>query len=143
MRTIQKSALVPFSNHKMYNLVNDIPAYPHFLPWCSHAAITSQSELEMTASITIAHSSLHQTFTTKNSLQPDKTITINLIDGPFSHLRGVWQFQELQPEASKVILQLEFDFSSRILALTMGPVFNHIGNTLVDAFSKRAKQIYG
>jgi len=140
---VSRSALLDYSDAHMFNLVNDIAAYPKFLPWCSGARIIQQAEAEIVASIDISHSGLHKSFTTRNTLAPHKSIELQLLDGPFKSLQGLWRFQALDADSCKVLLDLEYEFSSKLLGLVVGPVFSQIANTLVDAFVDRASIVYG
>lgn len=143
MPVISKSALVPYSAAEMYALVNDIPAYPDFLPWCGASKVLDSSEDEIRASVELSRSGIKKSFTTLNRLQKDKMIEMRLVEGPFQHLEGFWRFEALNESACKVMFDIEFEFSSRILAMTVGPVFSQITSTIVDAFSKRAVEVYG
>ncbi|HEY0635792.1 MAG TPA: type II toxin-antitoxin system RatA family toxin [Gammaproteobacteria bacterium] len=143
MPNIHKSALVPYSAAQMFALVDDIDAYQQFLPWCRSSQVLARSEDEVRATLEIAHGSLRKAFTTRNLLQTDKMIEMRLEEGPFRHLEGFWRFDTLGEQASKVSLDLDFEFSSKLVGLAMGPVFSQIANSLVDAFSKRAVQVYG
>ena len=143
MRTVNKSALVPYTAQQMYALVNDVLRYPEFLPWCRRAQILSQDDTEMRASLEMARGGLHKVFTTHNRLQPGQAIVITLEHGPFRHLRGHWRFEDLGPEGSKVALKMEFEFAGALLDLMVGPVFHEICNSLVDAFTRRALDLYG
>ena len=128
----------------MYALVNDVASYPRFLPWCRSSAVLSQSGNEMTASVEIARGALNKTFTTRNTLHKNKKIQIALVDGPFKTLHGAWTFTPLKHDgACKIELDLEYKFDSGLMSIAARPVFNQIANTLVDAFSKRAVQVYG
>ncbi|UCB55129.1 MAG: type II toxin-antitoxin system RatA family toxin [Thiotrichales bacterium] len=144
MSHIKRSALVHYSPAEMYALVNDVAAYPKFLPWCRASEVLSQSGNEMTASIEIARGALNKTFTTKNILQKNRKILISLVNGPFKTLHGAWTFGSLKHDgACKIELDLEYQFDSGLVSIAARPVFNQIANTLVDAFSKRAVQVYG
>lgn len=143
MPNIHKSALVPYSAAQMFALVNDIDTYQQFLPWCRSSQVLSRSEDEVRATIEIAHGSLRKSFTTRNRIQKDKMMEMRLEEGPFRHLEGFWRFDTLGEQASKVSLDLDFEFSSKLVGLAMGPVFSQIANSLVDAFTKRAVQVYG
>jgi ribosome-associated toxin RatA of RatAB toxin-antitoxin module len=105
--------------------------------------VLSRSEDEVRATLEIAHGSLRKSFTTRNRTQMDKMIEMRLEEGPFRHLEGFWRFDVLGEQASKVSLDLDFEFSSKLVGLAMGPVFSQIANSLVDAFTKRAVQVYG
>lgn len=143
MTTISKNALVPYSTTEMYDLVNDVEAYSQFLPWCRSTTLLSQSEDEIRATIEIAHGSLRKSFTTCNRLQKSKMIEMRLEKGPFKHLEGFWRFDTLGEQACKVSLDLDFEFSNKLVGMAMGPIFSQIANTLVDSFSKRAVEVYG
>jgi len=127
----------------MYALVDDISAYSQFLPWCRTSRELSRSDDEVRASIEISHSGLHKSFTTVNRLQYGKMIEMRLVEGPFKHLEGYWRFDGLGGEGCRVSLDMEFEFSNRLLGITVGPLFTQIANSLVDAFIKRAKEIHG
>lgn len=143
MTTVQKSALVPYSAAAMYALVNDIESYPRFLPWCRSTAVLSRDEDEVRARIEMYKGAVHKSFTTCNRLQKDKMIEIRLQEGPFLRLEGFWRFQSLRSDACKVSLDMEFELAGALLQLVVGPVFKQITTSLVDAFCKRARQLYG
>ncbi len=143
MSTISKTALVPYSAAEMYRLVDDVRAYPEFLPWCGGSEELSRSDDEVRARVDIAYGAIQKSFTTLNRLQKDKMIEISLVDGPFKHLHGFWRFEALDERACKVSLDMEYEFSNRLLSLTLGPVFSQIANSMMDAFCKRAEVVYG
>lgn len=127
----------------MFSLVNGIEEYPRFLPWCRSSQVLSRTEKEVIASLEISWKGIHKTFTTKNLLNPPEKMGMSLIKGPLQHMEGVWHFTALDEHASKVSLDLEFEFTGSVVDKLFQPVFQHIANTLVDAFCKRAVEIYG
>ena len=144
MTLISRNALVAYSVEEMYALVNNIEDYAEFLPWCRSTDIISRDEIEVTASIEIARGALNKSFTTLNRLQHNKMIEMRLVKGPFKHLQGFWRFDALKDNrASKISLDLDFEFESKLVAFAVGPVFNQIANSMVDAFCKRAVEVYG
>lgn len=126
----------------MFQLVTDISSYPEFLPWCSKAQIISSDENQTTAKLHIAFKGVKQSFTTCNTNNRPDRIDMQLVDGPFSHMGGEWNFLELADTACKIELKLEFTFASKWLEKIVGPVFGMIGNSMVDSFHKRAKTLY-
>lgn len=142
MKKISKHALVPYSASQMYALVNDIESYADFLPWCSRSDILEKTEQEIKASLNIAYGSLNKSFTTLNKLTPETKMEMLLVEGPFKKLHGEWLFTQLGDDGCKVSLELEFEFKSKLISMTMGPVFSQIANTLVDSFSERANKVY-
>ncbi len=143
MTTVNKSALVPYSPAEMFALVDDIERYPEFLPWCSAARVVSRDDDEVRASLALSKSGVEKSFTTCNRNQKNKMIEVSLVEGPFKHLRGFWRFEPLGDSGCKVSLDMDFEFSSRVLGMMVGPVFSQVANSLVDSFHKRAGEVYG
>ncbi len=145
MKTIHKSVLIWFSAEEMFSLVTDVAHYPQFLPWCDQASVLGQDAEGMTARVGIAFGGIKQSFTTRNTHQDGRGIHMQLVDGPFSKLDGQWTFSPLGEgqRACKVEFTLRYDFNSVALAALVGPVFDKIAGSLVDAFVKRANQVYG
>lgn len=140
---IQRSALLPYPAQALYDLVNDVARYPEFLPWCSTTQVLEQTPELMRASLTVAKAGFSQHFVTRNTLVPGQSIEMNLEEGPFSQLHGLWVFKPLSDKACKISLDLAFDYAGPIVRATLGPLFNQAANTLVDAFCQRAKQLQG
>ena len=143
MESIDRSALVPYTPHEMFVLVTDAAAYPQFLPWCCGAEVLSYEHDEMVARLDFSVGGVSKSFTTRNGHQADFEVSIQLVDGPFSQLDGRWRFEPLGEQGCKISLFLEYDFSSKIVSMVVGPVFSQIANSLVDAFQKRAAEVYG
>ncbi len=143
MTVVQKSALVKFSAHQMFDLVNNIEDYPQFLPWCSGSRIIKREEDFVEAELHISKGGFKKAFSTRNRIDQGGKITVSLLDGPFSYLEGVWSFMPLREDASKISLDLEFEMSGKLASLAFGVVFNQICNTMVSSFTSRAKQVYG
>ncbi|MFK5893393.1 MAG: type II toxin-antitoxin system RatA family toxin, partial [Pseudomonadota bacterium] len=142
MTIIRKNALIPYSASKMYQLVLDVNRYHEFLPWCSMSSVLSHTEQILEGKITIDHSVFKKSFVTRNTLTKDQKIEMKLLEGPFKTLDGVWEFTFLDKNCSKISLNLEFEFSSKLLSMALGPVFSQIANSMVDSFCQRAVSIY-
>jgi len=142
MSQVDRSALVLHTAEQMFDLVNDVERYPQFLPWCSGVDLISRDESELVATLHVSKGGLKYSFTTRNRLTRPQEMTMELVDGPFSSLSGVWTFKALSDEASKVELSLGFEFSGKLSSLAMGKVFNQVASTMVEAFVSRADDIY-
>lgn len=146
MKTVTKSVLIWYSPQEMYVLVTDVDQYPNFLPWCDRARVVSSDESGMTAEIGISFSGIRQTFTTRNQHMPGRQVAIKLLNGPFSRLDGEWNFLPLgdgTQRACRVELTLHYGFDNATLGKLVGPVFDKIAGSMVDAFVKRASHVYG
>lgn len=143
MYTLKRNALVPYSARQMFELVNAVEDYPRFLPWCHQSRIISRTEEEIIAELNINWKGVHKSFTTRNRLFPYERIEISLVNGPLHKLDGIWLFQALDEQACKIILDLEFEFTGHFVDKLFQPVFQYIANSLVDAFCKRAIELYG
>ncbi len=138
MRKISRSALVPYSASQMYTLVEDVESYPDFLPWCSDAELHWREGDVLEGSVEMHRAGLRRRFRTRNTMRQDEAIDMTLVDGPFSHLSGGWQFRALGTAGCKVSLELEFEVRSRTTDRLLGHYFEEICNSLVDAFVRRA-----
>lgn len=143
MNVLKRNAIVPYSARQMFELVNRIEEYPRFLPWCHSSEIISRTDDEVIASLEIVWKGVHKKFATKNKLYPYERMDISLVEGPLQRMDGIWNFHPLNEKACKVLLDLEFEFAGGFIDRLFQPVFQHIANTLVDAFCKRAVELYG
>jgi len=143
MRRVQRSALVQYRADEMFDLVDDIDAYADFLPWCNSSRVLRRQANTVQASIEVHKGPVSKTFTTLNTNVQSESIDIALLGGPFRHLSGGWRFVALGDTGSKVSLELEFQFESRMVDAMFGPFFEETCNSLVDAFIARATFIYG
>lgn len=146
MKNIHKSVLIWYSPEEMFRLVTDVERYPEFLPWCDHTRLIEHSPDGMLAEIGLRISGLKQSFTTRNTHVQGREVQMQLEEGPFSNLSGGWVFHPVgdgSQRACKVELNLSYGFSSAALSALVGPVFDKIAGSLVDAFIQRAEKVYG
>ncbi|GBG03482.1 ubiquinone-binding protein [Azospira sp. I13] len=143
MALVEKSVLIEFSAQQMFDLVDRVEDYPQFLPWCSSTELKFRDAKKTAATLFINYHSVKSHFTTENDKEVPSWMNIRLVDGPFRRLEGRWHFKPLAEKACKIEFTLSYEFSSKLFEKVIGPVFNHIANTFVDAFVKRAAQIYG
>lgn len=143
MHQVVKTVLVEHTAKQMYDLVDAIETYREFLPWCAGADLLERNGNEITATLHIDYHGLKHNFTTRNTHMPGSQIDMLLVDGPFQHLEGLWRFIPLGDAACKIEFRLSYEFSSSVLEKVIGPVFNKIANTFVDAFIRRADKVYG
>ena len=137
MKRIERSAIVEHSAAEMYALVDDIESYPAFLPWCSGAQV-AVTDGRKRATLTVGLRGLRQSFTTLNENRPGEAIDMRLVEGPFSHFSAAWRFRPLGENACRIEFVLEYEFAGRALGRLLEPLFDHIADTMVDAFTKRA-----
>jgi ribosome-associated toxin RatA of RatAB toxin-antitoxin module len=152
MKQVNKSVLLWYSAHEIYQLVTDVEKYPEFLPWCERVEVLSRDGDDLTARLHLAYSGIRHAFTTRNVNVPDRSVRIGLVDGPFSLLDGLWQFVPLAlpaaPEGSessacKIEFEMRYGFANAVLEAAISPVFDRIANTFVDSFVRRAEQVHG
>ena len=143
MANVTRSALIAYSAESMFDLINDVQKYPEFIPGCAETKILLQDSDNMRASLLISKAGVKQWFTTHNTLKRGEFIQMNLVDGPFSRLSGGWTIKSLGENGCKIELNLDFAFSSKLVEMAFGRVFNSIAANMVIAFTERAKQVYG
>jgi len=143
MALVEKTVLIEQSASRMFALVDRCEDYPIFLPWCSETEVKYRDEHKTVATLHINYHSVKSCFTTQNDKVHPTSMSIRLVDGPFRRLEGSWCFKPLAENACKIEFKLHYEFSSKLFEKVIGPVFNHIANTFVDAFVRRASQVYG
>ena len=141
MKSIVRSALVEHAAAEMYALVDDIEAYPRFLPWCLDAHVQGSGEHKR-ATLTVGVGGIRQTFTTQNENHPARAIDMRLVEGPFRAFSAAWRFTPLGERACQIEYSMRYQFASRTLARLLEPLFNQIADTMVDAFTRRADELH-
>ena len=140
MREVKRSALVGQSPARLYELINDVESYPQFLPWCTHARVEARTPQEIVATIGVRQGALHGEFTTRNTLEADRSIYMRLVSGPFRTLEGEWLLTPIA-DGCRVDLSMRFAFRNVLTGLMFEPVFAQTVGSLVDAFVARARGI--
>lgn len=148
MKHVRRSVLLWYAPSEMYQLVTAVQDYPRFLPWCEKAEVLHSHDDGVTARLSLAYMGVRHAFTTRNQHVPDESVTVSLVDGPFSRLDGTWLFKPLgRPGVEQPARRIEFDlryaFSSRALESVVAPVFDRVADTFVDSFVRRAEEIHG
>jgi len=139
---VKKHLILPYTAAQMFDLVNAIEEYPTFLPYCHEAIVYTRSDEAIKAKVCLAKGGVQYTFTTLNQLQKNQKIEMNLIEGPFKTLSGIWQFSDLPTGGVSIQLDLNFSFSSKWLNLSISPFIPLISNRLIEAFTARARDLY-
>jgi ribosome-associated toxin RatA of RatAB toxin-antitoxin module len=146
MREVNRTALVPYSAQQMFTLVEDVASYPQFVPWVKSAQVLERNGQVVVATLEMARIGLHERFTTRNTLTPFTSIDMHLVDGPFRMLEGAWNFSpiELDGESrgSRISLRMRFEFKSSVIELMLSKVFEASCNSLIDAFTRRARELH-
>lgn len=140
MKEVRRSALVSFPASRVYGVIADVESYPRFLPWCTHARVEERRDDEVVATVGIRRGPLGGEFTTRNRLVQDRSISMQLVQGPFSALEGLWTVDPLGDAGCRVELLLRFEFANRLSGAVLGPVFEEVAASLVDAFVRRVRE---
>ena len=142
MAHVKKLVLVEHTSEQMFHLVDRVEEYPGFLPWCGGTELLQRDDAVTRARLHINYHGIKAHFATENEKTFPRQMLIRLVDGPFHHLDGGWQFTPLGDTACKIEFDLHYEFSSKLIEKAVGPVFSHIANTFVDAFVKRAESVF-
>jgi len=140
---VSRSALLPYNVRQMYDVIADVKSYPAFLNWCNGMDVISESDQEIVAKLLISYGKLNFSFTTRNVMVENHSVAMSLVEGPFSSLNGQWSLQQLDKSACKVSLEMDFNFENAITQKLFGRVFQSVIAAQLDAFQKRAEQLYG
>lgn len=144
MPSIAQSLLVPFTSQQMYDLVNDVAAYPEFVPWCKSATVHAKAVTALSATLCIGKGPITQTIATNNTMIPNQQIKMQYQSGSLKNCFGAWDFVDQNDGTQcQVRFNMQYEFNSRLHALTLEPILYPLASTLIDAFYKRAQKIYG
>jgi len=143
MTSINRSALVEYSDQQMFDLVNNIEHYPKFMQGCISARVLSQSDTELVGELRLSKAGISQQFTTKNILHRPKRIDMSLVEGGFTQFASHWSFDALTINACKISLSMEFEFKSGLMGFAAEKLFSNSATNLVDAIVQRAHEVYG
>jgi ribosome-associated toxin RatA of RatAB toxin-antitoxin module len=142
MKEVRKTVLVGHTAEQMFSLVDAVERYPEFLPWCAGTAVSFRDADRTRATIRIDYRGMRQSFTTDNRKQVPICMEMHLVEGPFRTLEGKWRFTDLAQRGCKIEFELRYEFSSTVLEKLVGPIFNYIATSMVEAFVRRAEDIY-
>lgn len=142
MLNITKSVITPYTPAQMYALVSDIENYPKYLPWCPSSKIIKKEESCVVGRVDISYLKVKAHFTTANTNVENQHIDMSLVDGPFKHLKGHWKFTPLGDKGCKIEFSLDYKFSNFLIEKVIGAVFEMVIKNIVDAFVKKAHEIY-
>lgn len=140
-RQVTRSALVAMPPAALYALINDIEAYPQFVPWCTRAVVESRSDSEIVATLGVRRGPLQTQFTTRNVLEPVHRVSMEHLRGPFKRLHGVWTLAPIADAGTRIELTLRFEFANRVSAALFDSLFEETAGLLVDAFVARARSL--
>jgi ribosome-associated toxin RatA of RatAB toxin-antitoxin module len=143
MKRIARSAIVEHGAPAMYALVEDVGAYPQFLPWCRAVRVLERSAQRTVATLAVGLKGLRYEFTTENENRPHEAIALKLRQGPFRHFGARWRFTALGERAARIDCAMEYEFAGALVSRALGPLFETIADTMVDAFKRRADAVYG
>src|SRR3546814_12311104 len=92
----------------MFDLVNEVEAYPKHFSWCAGAEVLERKDDVLVARLDLKFAGFHQSFTTRNTIDPPRRLRMDLVDGPFRSLDGVWDFIALGDAGCKIAFALTF-----------------------------------
>jgi len=143
MKRIARSAIVEHPAQTLYALVERVEDYPAFLPWCREARVHERTATRTRATLAVGLKGLRYAFTTDNANRPPSAIDLRLVEGPFRHFAAHWRFTPLGERAARIDFAMEYEFAGRVISRALGPLFESIADTMVDAFKRRADELHG
>lgn len=140
---IRETRRLPYSAEQMFDLVADVKRYGQFLPWVIATRVRSDSETEMVADMVVGFKSLRESFTSRVLKDRPGELTVHYIDGPLSDLNNVWTFRPLNESSCEIDFAVDFQFKNRVFQAMAGQYFDRAFRKMVEAFERRAHQLYG
>jgi len=135
---IRRSALVRQTPEVMFDLVNDVEAYPRLFRWCAGSAVLERDQQSLVARLDLRMAGITQSFTTRNTPERPQRIHMAFVEGPFRSLEGEWSFLALGDSGCKIAFALDFDYSGRLTAPALRLGFQNLADRMVDDFCREA-----
>jgi ribosome-associated toxin RatA of RatAB toxin-antitoxin module len=141
MQELVRTALVNKPPALLYALVNDVRAYPQFVPGCTAVEVISETAAEIVVRMAVRRGLLHTHLTTRNRLEPTSAVHMELVEGPLKQLSGRWSLTPVGQNGCRIELKLNFQFSNPLKAALIEPLIQDIASAMVKAFVARAQQL--
>ena len=144
MPTHAEKRILPHTSEQLFDMVAEVERYPEFLPWCVAARVREGESQDnvVVADLVIGYKFFRERFTSRVELERPDRINVFYSDGPFKYLNNHWIFEPVEG-GCLIDFYVDFEFRSRFLQRAIEIVFNEAVRRMVDAFEKRAKQLYG
>ena len=143
MPGIRETRRLPYSAQQMFDLVADVGRYAEFLPWVIATRVRSDSETELVADMVVGFKSLRESFTSRVRKDRPREIDVHYMDGPLSDLDNVWTFRAVDEHSCEIDFVVDFTFKNRLFERIAGQYFDRAFRKMVEAFEKRAAELYG
>lgn len=139
---------VDHSADDMFRLVADVERYPKFLPLCEDLKLKRRESRDgkevLIATMVVGYKLIRESFTTEVILDSNaRSIVVQYLDGPFSHLENRWTFRPLTAKTCEIDFYIAYSFRSRLLERLMGGLFDKAVRRYTTAFEERADAVYG
>jgi len=139
--TFKKTTLLPYTPAKLYNLVNDVESYSHFVPYCTQGQVLEKKDTHVIASLTLGSMGIHTTLVTRNTLQENHTIHMQLLSGPLKDLDGLWEFKDT-PNGTEITLCITYTLGTSWVDGIAGPLIEKVIHHMADVFTQEAHRRY-
>lgn len=143
MPGIRETRRLPYTAEQMFDLVADVGRYREFLPWVIATRVRSNSETEMVADMVVGFKSLRESFTSRVHKERPREIDVHYVDGPLRDLDNIWQFRPTDDGGCEIDFCVDFTFKNKMFEALAGQYFDRAFRRMVEAFEKRADDLYG
>ena len=143
MEIYEETRELPFSPEQMFDLVSDVERYGEFLPGWHDATIIERDGDVVFVDQEVGMGRFHTSFVTQAIFTRPEHIEISSSDGPFLYFAVRWTFERADESGCLTHFYAGFELRSRFLERVAGPLFSDIMRRGVQAFERRAMQLYG
>lgn len=136
---------LPYPADRLFDLVADVESYPEFIEWFAAVRILRRAGNLLDVEQIVRFKGLEAHFVTHAELERPRRIAIASGDAPFKTFEQIWRFQPKGPRRTIVDYETTVELRSSLLEHAMEALFDEprIARETVDAFERRARQVYG
>jgi ribosome-associated toxin RatA of RatAB toxin-antitoxin module len=141
--------LLGYSRQKLFDVVIDINSYSEFLPWCTASHVLKQrQDNTLDAELRIGFKPFEERYVSHVAFRPHEYVQVQVREGRlFHHLHTTWSFADVKGNAANDATELsfvvDFSFANALHQKVAEMFFREVASTMVSAFEKRCRQIYG
>lgn len=144
MQTHIEQKTLPYTAEQMFDLVADVDKYKEFIPWCVGSRINKRDgEGVFYADLVVGYKMFRERFSSKVILERPNHLFIEYQRGPLKNLKNHWHFTPTADGGCTIDFSVEFEFKNRMLQGFAQMFFDKVIIRMVDAFEKRAIELYG
>ena len=122
---------------EVFKVLSDVEQYHTFIPYCIESKIIEEQNEYLLVTLNIEFFGIQTSFTTKNVVKNNKSIEIDLIEGPFEKFESNWRLEEVDQQTTSLSFEMSYQMRNKILEMAFKKNLKTVSESIVKAFKSR------